>query len=543
MRLHIANCQLAPKVGDFAYNSQLLLSELQSLSQTPDIALCSELFLTGYSPQDLLLRDDFMQQTSAALADLAANIQQFAPDLRVIVGAPAKIDADLYNCAYMLAKGAVKNIYQKQILPNDGVFDEQRYFKSGHQPCVLTVGSHQIGILICEDLWQNAPAAAACQAGATLLLSLNASPYHHDKFSSRQQIIAARARECAVPIIYCNQTGAVDDLIFDGNSFAVDQKGALIWRGAHCQSEITILELDANTLQNHDQNHIGSDANHRDLTGADYQALILGVQSYAHHNGFKKVLLGLSGGVDSALVLALAVDALGAANVTAIMLPSQFTSQMSLDDAAAIARNFGVDYQIIPIDPVVAALGASLTPTLGTIGEITAQNLQARARGVLLMAHANQTGALLLTTGNKSEYAVGYATLYGDMCGGFAPLKDVYKTQVFALCRWRNRHQSIIPERIISRAPSAELAANQKDQDSLPEYPVLDGILTAYIENRQSIEEIIKMGYEPTTVRDTIARLYQNEFKRQQSACGARISQQAFGRERRVVITGKTPIF
>lgn len=539
MNIKIAVCQLAPRVADFAYNTDLLLNELGKIEA--DIAVTGELYICGYSPMDLLLRADFLAACHAALQNLAKQIWAINPALTVITGAPCAIDGQVFNGAYKLYAGNVELIYKKQELPNYGVFDELRYFCKGQDAGMIEIKNHSIGVLICEDLWTEHAAAQAKAQGAQLLISLNASPYRQGRFASRLEMLQRRAFEQNLPIIYVNNTGAVDDLIFDGNSFAIAANGELKMRAAHCENAVKHLEFNGelHTFEPLPAAVLGVDAisqiSHQTLA-ENYRALKMALKMYVVANGFSKVVLGLSGGIDSALVLALAVDALGADHVHAVMLPSQYTSQMSLEDAATVAQNFGVRYELIGIDASVESVKQALQQR-GQLSAIAVENMQARMRGLMLMSLSNDTGAMLLTTGNKSEYAVGYSTLYGDMCGGFAPLKDVYKTQVFALCRWRNLERELIPKRIILRAPSAELAPNQTDQDSLPPYEILDAILTAYIENKQSYQQIIAQGFAEDIVKQTLRRLHLNEFKRRQSATGARISTQAFERERRVPIS------
>jgi NAD+ synthase (glutamine-hydrolysing) len=485
----------------------------------------------------LLLRPSFLAACQAELDKLATETDGLA----TLVGFPHSAGM-LYNAAAMLREGRVAQIAHKHALPNYGVFDDKRWFEPGHAVTVTMVSGVRIGLLICEDAWQPEPVAAAARAGAELVVVINASPFDVAKQAHREAVLADRARESGCAIAYLNMVGGQDEVVYDGASLLVNGDGAVAARAPAFVDALLWAECDTGTRKWITRG--------RPLAGGDspdatlYTALVRGVRDYVGKNGFDGVLLGLSGGIDSALTLVIAVDALGADKVTAVMLPSRYTSDLSLREAHAQAQVLGVEYFDLPIGGAVDAFAAVLQPACGELGDLTVQNLQARSRGVLLMALSNQTGKLLLTTGNKSEMAVGYATLYGDMCGGYAPLKDVYKMQVYALARWRNgatesgeRDREVIPHAVIERAPSAELRADQTDQDSLPAYDVLDGILARCIEGAQSEAEIIAAGFDAGDVRRVVRMLYASEFKRRQSAPGPRVSTCAFGRERRYPIS------
>ncbi len=517
-----------------------------SLIAFPEQSLC------GYPAEDLLLRPGFLAACERELAALAKDID----GVTAIVGHPHAV-GEVYNAASVIANGEILATYHKQALPNYTVFDEKRWFRPGNEPLVFDCQGVRVGLLICEDIWEAEPAARAAADGAQFLLVINASPYDTRQAATREALLAQRARENDLPIAYVNVIGGQDDLLFDGASLLVAAKGEVIARAPSFAEHLLWVEFDPHTrrLLALDWPPHGSESEEAIL----YAGLVRGVRDYVHKNGFEDVLLGLSGGIDSALTLALAVDALGAQHVTAVMMPSRYTSELSLREARAQAEALGVRYLNLSIESAFESFDRTLADACGELSDVTAQNLQSRARGVLLMALSNQTGALLLTTGNKSEMAVGYATLYGDMCGAYAPLKDVYKTQVYRLARWRNesgdREQGTgnknsygatfpvprspfpIPPAVIERPPSAELRADQTDQDSLPPYEILDGILARYIEGAQSQPEIIAAGFEAATVRRTVRMVLANEFKRRQSAPGPRVSTCAFGRERRYPIS------
>ena len=504
----------------------------------PELALC------GYPPEDLLLRPSFLEACARELDALAGGLAGIA----AVVGHPHAL-GEVYNALSLLEGGRVSCTYHKQVLPNYTVFDEKRYFRPGHGTRVVPIQGVRIGLLICEDIWQPEPAAQAVRAGAELLLVINASPYDVQQASAREQVLTQRARENGTAIAYVNLVAGQDDLLFDGGSLLVQPDGSIAARAPAFVEALLDCVYDADTrcLGAIDWPEPGATGTVATL----YAGLVRGVRDYVHKNGFRSVLLGLSGGIDSALTLAIAVDALGADRVHAVMLPSRHTSALSLREAQAQARGLGVDYRELPIEPACSAFNDALAPAFaGRASDATEENLQSRCRGVMLMALSNKFGHLLLSTGNKSEMAVGYATLYGDMCGAYAPLKDVYKTQVYRLARWRNGAGSgtrdpgsagvqgeVIPGAVIERAPSAELRADQTDQDSLPPYDTLDAILERFIEGEQSQTEIVAAGFDAETVRHVVRLVLASEFKRRQSAPGPRVSRRAFGRERRYPIT------
>ncbi len=538
--LRLALAQFDFPVGAVAANADRMRELMrEARAGGADLLVCPELALSGYPPEDLLLRPSFLAACQAELDKLAAETDGLA----TLVGFPHSAGM-LYNAAAMLREGRIAQVAHKHALPNYGVFDDKRWFEPGHAVTVTMVNGVRIGLLICEDAWQPEPVAAAARAGAELVIVINASPFDVAKQARREDVLAARARETGCAIAYLNMVGGQDEVVYDGASLLVNGDGSIAARAPAFVDALLWAECDAATRKwtTRDWPVSGDGPSEATL----YAALVRGVRDYVGKNGFDGVLLGLSGGIDSALTLAIAVDALGADRVTAVMLPSRYTSDLSLREAHAQARALDVEYFDLAIGKAVDAFAATLDPACGELSDLATQNLQARSRGVLLMALSNQTGKLLLTTGNKSEMAVGYATLYGDMCGGYAPLKDVYKTQVYALARWRNaaattgngeRGHDVIPHAVIERAPSAELRADQTDQDSLPSYDVLDGILARCIEGAQSEAEIIAAGYEAEDVRRVVRMLYASEFKRRQSAPGPRVSTCAFGRERRYPIS------
>jgi NAD+ synthase (glutamine-hydrolysing) len=528
-------------VGDVRGNADRVLEHSKQLylgadeEHQPDLLVFPELILTGYPPEDLLLRSQFLQQIESALAKLAENLP-----CPVLLGAPAGRLGGLYNAAYLIQGGKAGVVCRKQNLPNYGVFDEKRYFVPGSTSSVIGFKGYQIGIAICEDLWSESVAASLQQAGAQCILSLNASPYHQGKQQERVNTIKQRSEESGLPIAYVNLHGAQDEVVFDGGSFVVSD--TVVSQATRYQSVDLAFEFNGESFNAMSGLVEGELDKLEDL----YSALVLATRDYVNKNNFKGVVLGLSGGIDSALTLAVAVDALGAERVQCIMMPSRYTSDMSLNDAQLIADNFKVQYHITSIESTFKASLQELSPLFGGAAvDTTEENMQARIRGMMVMAMSNKTGLMVLTTGNKSEYAVGYSTLYGDMVGGYAPLKDVSKTLVFELCRWRNAvantwsgaNGEIIPQRIIDRPPSAELAPDQKDEDSLPPYDILDQILERYVERLQSVEEIVAAGFDEGDVRDTVWRVNINEYKRRQSAPGVKVTPYAFGRERRYPIT------
>lgn len=528
MKLAIAQIDLT--VGDLNGNVAKILDYV---NQAKDAGAClvvtPELALSGYPPEDLLLRDGFEMACNEALANLAIKIN----GVTLVIGHPHHVGHKLYNAASVIRNGKIIATYLKNSLPNDSVFDERRYFEAGSDPCVFELDGMKFGVQICQDIWQGDSALRTRDAGANILLVLNASPYHVHKQGVRYQVARQQVGEIGIPIIYINLVGAQDELIFDGASFAINADGKLTHQFPALKEALALIDLQDGVPVPVEISAPQS------LEAEIYQALCLGLKTYIGKNKLPGALLGLSGGVDSALVMAIAVDALGADKVEAIMMPSKFTSDISLWDARAMAKTLKVRYSEISIEPVfiqfVETLGSKL-PRHRDV-DTTQENLQARIRGNILMAISNNSGAIVLTTGNKSETAVGYCTLYGDMAGGFAVLKDISKTLVYRLCRYRNSLGKVIPERIITRAPSAELRPGQTDQDSLPPYDVLDSIVEAYMEHDLSLQEILDMNYAEADVRRVINLIRQNEYKRRQSAPGIRITKRAFGKDWRYPIT------
>ena len=528
MTLRIALAQDNFLVGSIPENAQKVrLLAQQAKAQQSDIIVFPELCLTGYPPEDLLFRPSLTPRINDALASLA-DIR----DIVLVLGYPKIVQGQLYNMAGAWLNGQCLVEYAKQKLPNYQVFDEKRYFVEGQSASAFSYKNTCIALTVCEDIWHDEPVANAKALGAELILNLNASPFHINKQTERLSAVQQRARENQVAIAYVNLVGGQDELVFDGGSFTVNPSGEVVKEGLLFKEELTVIDFDGKTKQFIRQDRAPA----LSVEASVYQALVLGVRDYVQKSGFKGVVLGLSGGIDSGLVLAIAVDALGSESVNAVMMPYHYTSQMSLDDAAEEAQILGVNYSIIEIAPVVESFQQQLAPAFnGLTRDKTEENLQARSRGVLLMALSNKKGWLVLTTGNKSEMAVGYATLYGDMAGGFDVLKDVPKTLVFRLAEYRNSlcDKPVIPQRVIDRPPSAELAPDQKDEDSLPPYSILDAVLAAYIEHDMSAEAIIAKGFEREMVYRVIRMVDFNEYKRRQAAIGPRITQRGFGRDRR----------
>lgn len=542
MNVLIAAAQLNQTVGDFDGNARRIIEAAgKAAAQGARVLLTPELSLSGYPPEDLLLRAAFYDRCEAALAHIRA--QCAALNLHVLVGAPVLRDGLRRNAALVLHRGAVVGEYFKRELPNYDVFDEQRYFSAGDQPLVIEVDGVRLGVLVCEDFWFPAAPAAAHAAGAQALLVLNASPYHLDKQHLR--LDAARDNVCALglPMVAANLVGGQDELVFDGLSFALSRSGELVAQALGFAEDLLMVQLESSlsAAGAPTADLLPSRCEAVGLLEAQvYNALVLGVRDYLGKNGFPGALIGLSGGVDSALVLAIAVDALGADRVRTVMMPSPYTAEISWVDARDMAARLGVRYDEVPIGPVFDAFLGTLAQEFSGLAPDTAEeNIQARIRGTLLMALSNKHGAIVLTTGNKSEMAVGYCTLYGDMAGGFAVIKDIAKTLVYRLCAYRNSLSPIIPERILTRPPSAELRPDQTDQDSLPEYDVLDGIMQMYMENNRSSADILAAGY-PREAVDRVVRLIRiNEYKRRQAPVGIRVTQRAFGRDWRYPITSK----
>jgi len=529
--LKIAIAQINCVVGDIAGNARRILSAaVEASALDADLLLTPELALSGYPPEDLLLRPDFYRASNRELQQIAAAL----PDMALIVGHPEEYQGCRYNAASLLRGGRIEATYRKHRLPNYEVFDEQRYFAAGSDACIVTVKGVRCGINICADVWEPGAADAAHAAGAELLLALNASPYHLNKQAQRYEVLRERIAATGMPVIYANMVGGQDELVFDGASFAIAGDGSLALQLPAFEEALEIVEYrDGRLLP-------GPMTAPLPIEAEAYAGLKLGVADYLGKNGFPGAIIGLSGGIDSALTLAIAVDALGPERVRAVMMPSPFTAQMSLDDSRQMVKNLGVRYDEISIEPAMRVFAELLAPQFaGLPADTTEENLQARIRGMILMALSNKSGAIVLTTGNKSEMAVGYATLYGDMAGGFAVIKDIYKTFVYRLCRYRNTLSSVIPENILTRAPSAELKPGQLDQDSLPSYAVLDAIIEAYMERDESPREIVARGFLAADVERVVAMLKRSEYKRRQSPVGIRITRRGFGKDWRYPITSR----
>jgi NAD+ synthase (glutamine-hydrolysing) len=496
-----------------------------------DVIVFPELALTGYPPEDLLLRSHFIEQVEAAVLYLAAEISGVA----AVVGYPSRENGELFNVAAILADGAVAAVYRKQHLPNYGVFDEKRYFSAGLTPCVVRVRDVPLGLTICEDIWVDGPACQAAEAGAAILININASPFHAGKRDEREHMLGLRARNSGLPVIYTNLVGGQDELVFDGGSFVVDSEGTVTQHAPACVEGLYPVDFH---VGDRPVPVAGDCAPAQPEAAAVYAALVLGVRDYINKNGFSGAVLGLSGGIDSALTLAIAVDAIGADRLSVVSMPSRYTADMSVEDARIEAELLGVEYHEISIEAPFGSFLDVLSDTFqGTQADTTEENIQARCRGIILMALSNKQGRILLTTGNKSEMSVGYATLYGDMAGGYAPIKDVPKLLVYRLANYRNSLGRVIPQRVIDRPPSAELAPDQVDADSLPPYEILDPILERYIEQDQAVDEIIAAGFDAATVQRIAGQVDRNEYKRRQAPPGVRITRRAFGRDRRYPIT------
>jgi NAD+ synthase (glutamine-hydrolysing) len=529
--MNICMAQINTLVGDIRGNLNRVLEVcVDQHDKGAHLVIFPELTLTGYPPEDLLLRSDLIKQTAGALEVLR---EKLPAELAVIVGYPRGDGECLFNSSGVIFGGRLIAEYDKQCLPNYQVFDEKRYFDSGDKPCVIELEGVRVGLTICEDIWHPEPAALAKAAGAQILINLNASPFNRGKAAERLALVAERARSHEMPIFYVNQVGGQDELVFDGGSFAVNAAGALVARAAEFEEALVTIAVDSSGAPEPAEQV----ATKSDLE-AVWTALVIGLRDYVDKNGFPGVVLGLSGGIDSAVTLAVAVDALGADRVQAIMMPFRYTASISIEDAQAEADALGVSFSNLSIEPLYDAFMATLSSEFaGLPADITEENLQARCRGVLLMSISNKKNRLVLTTGNKSELAVGYSTLYGDMAGGFDVLKDCPKLLVYALARYRNGLGVCIPERVITRPPSAELAPNQKDEDSLPPYETLDQIIEYYVERDASKEEIIAAGFHAEHVHRVVRLIDLNEYKRRQAPIGVRISRRAFGRDRRYPIT------
>jgi len=549
MTLSICTAQLNFVVGDMPGNAQKIIAAAREAhAQGAHLLLTPELAICGYAAEDLFLRPAFLAACDDAVKTVARETAGLN-GLVIVLGHPHQrapgdpAFSPCLNAASVLRHGQIEQTYAKHQLPNYQVFDERRYFVAGHSPCVFEVQGLKVGLLICEDAWFAAPARAAAQAGAQLLAVINASPFHLGKSAEREQTMRERVVETGLPLVYAHLVGGQDEVVFEGRSFALDADGSVAGRAPGFQEKLVFAQVN----QTQAAIKIKADVVQEASLEADlWDALVLGVRDYVGKNGFPGALLGLSGGIDSALVLAIAVDALGADKVRSVMMPSPYTADISWIDARDMAARMGVRYDEISIASQFEAFKAALAPHFaGRAEDTTEENLQARIRGMLLMALSNKFGAIVLTTGNKSELATGYCTLYGDMAGGFAPIKDVAKTRVFALARWRNAHDPYgtganpIPERIITRPPSAELRPDQKDQDSLPAYEVLDAIVARYMENDEPIESIIAAGFERADVERVTRLIKLNEYKRRQAPVGVRVTRRSFGKDWRYPITSK----
>lgn len=536
LSLKFSLAQLNPTVGAIDANMALLRTAVDTArSQQADVLVTSELLTTGYPPEDLVLKPAFQQAVERAVLDFVAETKDHS--LTILLGTPWVLDDRLYNAALVIEQGEIKDVVVKNHLPTYGVFDEIRLFSAGSARHPVTVKGHSLGVMICEDMWFPNVADGLKAQGAEALVVLNGSPFEAEKTQTRLDLGRERVSETGLPLIYVNQVGGQDELVFDGASFVLNGQGEGLSQFPDWTSHQETIQLDQQGPQH-------------DLSAgleAHYQAMVLALRDYVNKNGFPSVLLGLSGGIDSALSAAVAVDALGADRVRCVMMPSPYTSQESLEDAQACADYLGVAYDSLPIGPAMSAFDQILAPVFaGQDSGITEENIQSRSRGLLLMALSNKFGAMLLTTGNKSEMAVGYATIYGDMCGGYSVLKDVYKMTVFALSRWRNDHQPknalgpnglVMPDRVITKPPSAELRPDQKDEDSLPPYEVLDDILECLVEKEYALEDVVALGHDEETVRRIWRLLDRSNYKRFQAPPGVKLSSRAFGRDRRYPLT------
>ena len=533
----VALAQLNLVVGDLAGNQRRITDAAVHARDTlkcrfivfPELAIC------GYPPEDLLQRSAFVTDCETVLNNLVNAV----PGIAMIVGHPHRTDSGLFNAASLIDDGQILSTCHKHHLPNYGVFDEKRYFAKGDNTAVVSVDGISIGLTICEDVWEDGPVERAVASGAELIFALNGSPFDTTKIAYREnEIVAARSKKNAVAIVYVNLVGGQDELVFDGGSLVTDACGEVRLRAEHFKESIEPAWF---TRADRVKFLRGSIAPTPEPLASIYQAITLGVRDYIQKNGFKGAVVGLSGGIDSALTLAILGDAIGAEHVEAVLMPSRYTQKMSIDDAVAQAEAMGVKWSLISIEPVFEAFLEQLRPKFEGLGvDVTEENLQARCRGILLMAISNKSNLMVITTSNKSEVAVGYSTLYGDMAGGFSAIKDVPKIMVYKLAKYRNEQfGAVIPQRVFDRPPTAELAADQKDSDSLPPYEELDAIIEEFVENSRSIDDIVAMGFERETVRRIVKMVNRNEYKRQQASPGVRITTRAFGRDRRYPITSK----
>ena len=551
-KLRLKLSQINFTVGDLDGNCQKIINSFEESKNEADLIIFSELAVTGYFPEDLLYKNYFIDASNEKIKELIAATQD--SNCAILVGAPYQITNKhnkklLYNAAFLIRKGEIEKIICKNILPNYSVFDEQRYFTADMILSVVEFDGLKLAILICEDIWSNKNAFLLADKNIDGIISINASPFFASKAELRLETVRKFVQNINKPVIYVNQIGGQDSIVFDGGSFVLNEDGQVVLKMAEFQEDSALITLD--------QYKISVNSNHKNYTSKIenrlYEASVLALRDYIHKNGFEKIVIGMSGGIDSALVAAIAVDALGNAKgdnkVKLVALPSKYNSSSSLNDALEMAKNLGINLDQISIEPTLNAMLASLSNQfLGTNPGIAEENIQSRIRGNLLMAIANKFGYLLITTGNKSEMATGYATIYGDMCGAFNPIKDLYKTQIFKLAKWRNNNipqislypkTNLIPENIISKEPSAELRENQKDSDSLPDYEILDQILLNLIEEEKSVEQIINLGFDENIVKKVAKLFYSSEYKRKQAAIGPKLSKMSFDKERRYPITNK----
>jgi len=526
--MKIALGQINSTVGDLSGNTSKIIDFIARAGRKKaDLIVFPELAVTGYPPEDLLLKPQFVTDNLSQLKKIARECQGLA----AYVGFVDRAGGNIYNAGAFLADGKVKEIYHKMNLPNYAVFDEKRYFKEGTKSSVVNYRGVKIGLGICEDIWvERGPYMEEAKRGANLILNLNASPYHKGKILEREGILRSRAKKTKAQVVYVNLVGGQDELVFDGGSMAFDAKGGLIAAARQYQEELLVFESAGGRIKE----------NWLEESAEVYEALVLGVKDYVRKNGFAEVVIGLSGGIDSALTLIVACDALGKEHVHAVFMPSEYTSAQSYEDAKAVSDNLGVALEEIPIKEIFSSYLKTLNPHFkGKPADITEENLQARIRGNSLMALSNKFGWLVLTTGNKSEMSTGYATLYGDMAGGFAVLKDIPKTLVYRLVDWRNQKEKMIPESIIKRPPTAELKPNQTDQDTLPPYEILDPIMQAYVEENQSLKQIVSRGFEEAVALKVIRLIDRSEYKRRQAPPGPRITHRGFGKDWRLPITNR----
>lgn len=536
-KLRVVLGQLNLCVGDLAGNLTKLINSAHTArdSLKADLIIFPELCLTGYPPEDLLFRKAFLEQANDAFNEFKNQVE----NIYCVVSHPHLTSQGLFNSCSLIYNGKILGRYAKQHLPHYGVFDETRYFVAGNSACVIPINNHGIplGIVVCEDLWAATPIQQAATQGARLIVAPNASPFEINKHEQRHAILAKRAKAEKLPIVYVNSVGEQDELVFDGGSMVVDQQGKICQFAGFCNEVLLPVDIEFSNTETKIPAVAFTLPSEEERI---YDCLVLGVRDYLQKNNFQGAIVGVSGGIDSALTLAIAADALGKDNVKAILLPSRYTSDISNIDAIELAQNLGISYEIISIEPIFEAFLQSLQPHFeGKAIDITEENLQARCRATILMALSNKTGHILLTTGNRSEMAVGYATLYGDMCGGLAVLKDIPKTMVYQLSQYRNKKNTVIPQRILERAPTAELALDQKDEDTLPPYPILDKILELYLNQELDLDAIVALGFDEGLVRKIIQMINKSEYKRRQSAIGIRINHKAFGRDRRYPITNK----